>query len=951
MALPPLFITIVGRPGNVRTMFRDVGNDIEGLSKKGATNFDKLAKVGQTAFKAVAVGGAAAAVATVHMAADFQQGTSRLVTDGGEAADSLKKVQNGILNMMGPVGDSSAQLVDAMNTIESAGFHAAQGGLDVLKTAAEGAKVGNADLQTTANALTSALNAYGLSASHSTEVMNQMISTVAAGKMHMQDLASSLSNVLPVAAAAHISFAEVGGAIATMTSQGMSAQQATQDLANTIRSLQNPNGTAIKEMTALGLNANHVADDLGKKGLTGTLEDLTTAIAHHVKGGDVFINTLKSSKIAAADLQTMLKQLPKNVQKLGQEFLNGQLSQKQWTAALKGLPPLQANLAKQFATTAKQANGFNDLLKSGTPQAQTMTAALSDMLGGATGLNTALMLTGDHMATFQSNVKSVADAAHEGGGQVKDWATVQKNFNQQLDQAKAQAEALGIKIGTALLPWAEKMLHATMDLVHWFGQHKGAAEALAAVIAGVLAVAIGAYFLKLGKNLISSAKDLAKFGSDTVKAFSKAGGALADGIGKVGDFASTAKSALSTAGSAISKAATQLGELASAGASRLATLGSTIAEWASSAASAMASAGRALWGYAVKLGEMAAEAAASFATMAADALVWAGEMLAAGVEAMIPFLPIIAAVAAVAAAAYLMYKYWDKIWAFVKAIVLDAYHWIRDHLVLVAAVVAFPLVPLILLWKNWDRIWGEIKAIGLAAWHFLYDDVFQPIVKFGLWYIKTEITILRNIWEAVWNGLKTAALTVWHALDSDVLQPIVKYGIDPIRDGIDELKRVWDSAWGEIKRIAHAAWSEIGPVLGDIESAGQTIMNIWSALNGSNAGAAGGAIGSGVSSFLSNLPHKKDGGWVPGSPGQPVLIVAHGGEYVLSQDMLAGNVSTGLGPSGSAAGGGIVIINNVGGSVIAQTELTDAFQEVMTQLGMRNSTSYTAYQSSRNRSS
>lgn len=931
-----LFLEILGVNKGAKAIIGDTVKDLDGLGKKSSSNFDKLAKVGGAAFKAVAAGGAAVAVTTVKMAADFQQSTSRLVTDGGESAGALKTVQNGILGLMGQVGDSAPQLVDAMNTIESAGFHAAQGGLDVLRTAAEGAKVGNADLQTTANALTSALNAYGLKAKDSTTVMNEMIATVAAGKMHMQDLAGSLSNVLPIAAAAHINFAEVGGAIATMTAQGTSAQQATQDLANTIRALQNPNQTAVAEMQALGLNSNKVADDLGTKGLTGTLSDLTAAIAKHVKGGDVFISSLKNSQAAAADLQTMMKKLPGSLQKSAQAFLNGQITQKQWMATLKGLPPLQANLGRQFATTAKQADGFNQLLKSGSPAAQTMNAALSDMLGGATGLSTALQLTGTHTATFNDNVKSIAGSAKEGGGQVKDWATVQKNFNQQLDQAKAQVEALGIKIGTKLLPWAEKMLHATMDLVHWFGQHKAAAQALGAVIAGALSIAIGAYFLKLGKGLVGSAKDLAKFGGDTIKAFKKVGGALSTGIDKFGKLAGAAKSGFDTVALKSMYAKDKIVELASSGASKLATLGSNIAEWASSAGSAMASAGKAVWGYAVKLGEMAAEAAAAFVEMATEALVWAGEMLVAGAEAILPFLPIIIAVAAVAAAAYLLYKYWDKVWGFIKQIGLDAWHFLdRD---VIQPIVRFGIwyvkTEIQIFEKIWTTTWNIIKDAALAVWHFLYNDVYQPIVKAGIWYVRTEIQVFEKIWSTTWNGIKDAALAVWHFLDSDVLQPVVNYGIHPIRDGINELKSIWDSAWGEIKKIVNEVWGDIEPIFHDIQNAGQIISGVWSALSGAGAGALGSSASGGLSAVLKNLPHKKDGGWVPGAKGSPQLIVAHGGEYVLSTDMLEGRVAAGAGGRGGVGGAPTVIIQ-AAGSILTMNEIYQELRTLFFQDGRR----------------
>ena len=63
------------------------------------------------------------------------------------------------------------------------------------------AKLNRRYLGTVANAVTSGLNAYGLSAGKATSFTNQMVTTVGQGKMTMQDLAGSLSAVLPIAAA------------------------------------------------------------------------------------------------------------------------------------------------------------------------------------------------------------------------------------------------------------------------------------------------------------------------------------------------------------------------------------------------------------------------------------------------------------------------------------------------------------------------------------------------------------------------------------------------------------------------------------------------------------------------------------------------------------------------------------------------------------------------------
>ena len=78
-----------------------------------------------------------------------------------------------------------------------------------------------------------------------------------------------------------------------MTMQGMSARRASMNLANMIRSLLGPSASASAEMKVLGLNANQVSDDLGSKGLTGTLQVMTEAILDNTKGGSVLAAVLR----------------------------------------------------------------------------------------------------------------------------------------------------------------------------------------------------------------------------------------------------------------------------------------------------------------------------------------------------------------------------------------------------------------------------------------------------------------------------------------------------------------------------------------------------------------------------------------------------------------------------------------------------------------------------------
>lgn len=438
--------------------------------------FDTISKVGMSFFAVQA--GVQMVQGAFQQATgpfgNFQEQMTQLVTGAGESQGAIAGLGNGIKQMAVDTGTSTDQLTAGMYMVDSAGFTAAKGGLSVLLAAAEGAKVGASDLGTVANALTSDMNAYGQGAGSAASDTNQLIATVAAGKMHMTDLANSLSAVLPVAAAAHISYAEVGGAIATMTAQGASAQQATQNLANTIRSLQNPNAQAVQEMAQMGVSANDVALHLGQKGLSGTLAELEQAVlAHMGPAGLVLQSAFKSATAASADAKAEIATMPVSLQKVAEAYLNGSLTTKQWSKDLSGLDPITKHMMTQFAATAKQTDSFNSLLTKGGPSAQTYTAAMAKMLGGATGLNTALQLGGTHMATFQANVASIAGAAQTTGGRITGWNLVQDDFNQKMAVASAKAQVFWINVGQHLAPVVLTLMNALMNAGAALGSFAG----------------------------------------------------------------------------------------------------------------------------------------------------------------------------------------------------------------------------------------------------------------------------------------------------------------------------------------------------------------------------------------------------------------------------------------------------------------------------------------------
>ncbi|HEX5347854.1 MAG TPA: phage tail tape measure protein [Pseudonocardiaceae bacterium] len=481
---------------------KKMSSDVEASGARIAGSHSKTGSGLKTLALGAVAAGALVAGAGVEMAVKFQASMTLLRTAAGESQKNMKTVSNGILNIATATGTSTEQLAEGMYTIEKAGIRGADG-LKVLKAAAEGAKAENVDLGTATNALTSIMMSYHMTADKAVSAENMLISGSGLAKTSMQSYAGALSTVLPVASAAGISFAQVAGAIATLTQHGTSAEESTNELANTIRSLQAPNQVASKAMQQLGLNVTDVSQNLGKRGLTGTIDLITEAIKNKMgPAGLVVVDSFKQSQAASNDARIELGKLPPDLQKVAQGYLNGTITQKQWRKELQGMSVDHRQLAQQFAATVNQSRGFNDLLKAGSPAAATFAGYLSKVMGGATGMNTALMLGGENMAYFKKATDEVGAAGQKTGADISTWAQTQQNLSVQFDKAKQTLEVFAIRIGNLLIPWVTKLLVVIRDVVGWFDKHRTITLALASAVAAVA----GAFLLvALKTKLVESA--------------------------------------------------------------------------------------------------------------------------------------------------------------------------------------------------------------------------------------------------------------------------------------------------------------------------------------------------------------------------------------------------------------------------------------------------------------
>jgi hypothetical protein len=676
------------------------------MDEVAATSTGFGAKVESASKRLMTVGaaGAVVGVAAVKMAADFESSTARLVTSAGETQANLAKVRQGILDMAGQVGYSAEELSKSLYTIESGGQHGADG-LTVLRAAAEGAKTENAELKTVADAVTSVLQDYHLKAEDAASVTSKLVAATSAGKTTFEELAGSMSAVLPVASAAGVSIDDVLGSLASMTVHGMSAQQAAQNLTDVIRHMQSPTQVQSKELALLGMNAGDLGAKLKSAGISGTLQEISDKIQSSMG---------PNAQKVVLDLGTALKSLPKDVQDLGQKLIEGTITQKDFTKAAQGMNPIAAHQAASFATLAASTHTIGTTQMSGAQVMQNYGQALNKATGDATGLNVALMLTGENTKTTKNAVNTVSSAAVEAGNHVKGWSEIQSTFNQKMSQAKDGLGAMAISVGERLLPVASKLLEWLGSATSWFSQNKVAADALAVAI-GVLALGgIVGLIGKLGLLGASLVKNLATpviAGVGFLKNFATAaegtaGGAVANFAAKL---AGGAVSGVKAFGSALVDGAVAMGTMGKAAAAATVELVAQGAAWIAQKIAVVAS----------TVAEGAMTAAQWLLNFAMDANPIGAVILIIGV--------LITVITLIVTHLDVVRKIWDTVWKWCSDRISDFVHWVS---------------------ARWDDIIGFFKSLPDKVKQFLSDA--------GEWLINAGKAIL----EGLLNGLKKA----WNAV-------------------------------------------------------------------------------------------------------------------------------------------------------------------------------------------
>ena len=295
---------------------------VKGMASQ-ITKFDIFAGLG------VSAGLAFAKIAkdSYTFSKEFETSMKEVQTISKATQENYDQMSAAIVRLSTQVPDSAIELSRAFYDIVSAGYDGAQG-LALLEAASKGAVAGVTSTSVAADGLTTILNAWKLSVDQVNHVNDVMFKTVELGKITYDELAGSIAQVAPLAAASSVSFDEIGAAIATLTKQGTPAAQAITQIRSAMVAMNEQLGTGWGKTKTLqeGFQALvDVSQETGKQlnEVTGRVEGAMAVLAttgQNARGaaediksiGEAAGSTEKAFAIMAASADVQMKILNNN---------------------------------------------------------------------------------------------------------------------------------------------------------------------------------------------------------------------------------------------------------------------------------------------------------------------------------------------------------------------------------------------------------------------------------------------------------------------------------------------------------------------------------------------------------------------------------------------------------------------------------------------------------------
>ena len=508
----------------------------------GVLQDERLIKAGKLVTLAFLGIGAAVGVMSVKMAMDFQTSQAKVQAALGQSTKQSNDLANALLGTAGTT-EQSANAMEAALAPVAAQFKSLQGGayttadaLAEMKAATSLADAGLGSLSDTTGDLAGVMQAFQLRAKDAASTADILYSASQITGQGIDSLTSGLERTRTKLGALAPSLGQLSGLLVDMTEHGETGRAAMSMLTTTMTALLKPAADAAKAQDQIRVAtaalppalrsaaAAYESGALTGKDLTATTDAMSASQGVLWKAFTSAVDGAKSATLANRELGLTVE--TSKGQFVGWGSIISQLAEK-----TKGMTTAQA-------TAELTALGF----------------------GSASAKVLALVRAGPE--AFDK-----ATAAVTKHGTAENAANLQmKTLHGQLHMLEAAVDDYGVRLGRVLIPKIETVIHVTASVVEWFNKNRVAAYTLAAVVVGVLGVAVTAFAVNALGKLVANAQSAyqavlklfgLKGGPDETSALntdaSQASETLQQGIAKAGEQliadAKTAAASLTAGGS------------------------------------------------------------------------------------------------------------------------------------------------------------------------------------------------------------------------------------------------------------------------------------------------------------------------------------------------------------------------------------------------------------------
>ncbi len=205
---------------------KEVGNNISELGEKITGVGDKVSALGGKMTATITMPVVAGGTAAVKEATDYSSALAKLSTIADTTQTPIDDLDSSIMALSDSTGMGAAEIAEASYQAISAG-QSTKDAVGFVEQANVLARAGFTSMSTATDTLTTALNAYGLSADQVSSVSDKLITTQTLGKTTVDELGASMGKVIPTAAMYGVNLDQLSAAYITTTKNGIGTAEST----------------------------------------------------------------------------------------------------------------------------------------------------------------------------------------------------------------------------------------------------------------------------------------------------------------------------------------------------------------------------------------------------------------------------------------------------------------------------------------------------------------------------------------------------------------------------------------------------------------------------------------------------------------------------------------------------------------------------------------------------